>query len=231
MQFLRERVDIRGIVRPMEPPEDVAALKLQPIQIGLIKEGPTLRWHDGQKIWDKRYHKDTQRVLKQRTKCEARAARLLKGAFDQGFVHDDANVNRQATEIGAARLGNGSADQQTEHDPELISPTPSRKLRKPSSLGAIQADRRWGPLDLYDERPPPTAIAGRRDTVRAKLLALDNLVQVAFSARGNRSLEKEHIPYCTSNSQNRAKNEGHRCCCSFFGSERRPQKATSTIRF
>jgi len=214
VQFLRERIDIRGTVRPMEPPEEIAALKLQPIQIGLIKEGPTLRWHDGQKKWDQRYHKDTQRVLKQRTKCEARAARLLKGAFDQGFVHDDANVNRQATEII-------SAQGQTEHDPGSTSSIPLRNLRKPSSLGAIQADRRWGPLDLYDERPPATAIAGRRDTVR-KIIDIRYfiLVQVSFSARGARPLEKEHIPYCTSNSQNRAKNESHRCCRSFFGSKR-----------
>lgn len=31
--------------------------------------------------------------------------------------------------------------------------------------GIIQTERRWGPLDLEDERPPPSAIAKRRDTV------------------------------------------------------------------
>jgi hypothetical protein len=151
------------MVRPMEVPEEIPALTLHPLQIGLIKEAPTLRWHDGQKIWDKRYRKDTQRVLKQKAKWEARATRLLKYAFDQGFVHDDANVNRQETEIDAK-------DQHAEHDPELTLRRPRRKLKRSSSLGEIQADRRWGPLDLYGERPPATAIAGRRDTVRKTFL-------------------------------------------------------------
>ena len=197
----------------MEPPEEVPALKLQPLQIGLIKEAPTLRWHNGQKMWDKRYRKDTQRVLKQRAKWEARAERLLKYAFDQGFVHDDANVNRQATEIGAE-------DQHAEHVPASTSRRLPRKLKRLSSLGEIQADRRWGPLDLYGERPPATAIAGRRDTV-SKIIYTRYFpfFQSTFSARSRRSFEKEHIPHCTSDSQDRAENEGHCSCCSCFGSE------------
>ena len=151
----------------MEPPTEIPALNLQPFQIGLIKEAPTLRWFDGQKIWDKRYRRDTQRVLKQRAKCEAKAERLLKNAFDQGFVHDDASVNNRAVEMGAVIIRDGDLDQNAQQDASLRT---SRRLKRSSSVGEIQSDRRWGPLDLYDERPPATAIAGRRDTVRKKTI-------------------------------------------------------------
>lgn len=42
--MIRERVDIYGVSKAMEPPEQIHALKLPPEQIGIIKEGPVLRW-------------------------------------------------------------------------------------------------------------------------------------------------------------------------------------------
>lgn len=131
----------------MELPEEIPALKLKPSQIGIIKEAPALRWLDGQKTWDKRYHQAGLKALKQKAKYVAKTATLLKKAFDQGFVHHDKNVN----------YGGDNS-----HTGDHGGPT---KLKKSTVVREIQPDRRWGPLDLYDERPPATAIAGRWDTV------------------------------------------------------------------
>ncbi|EIW82351.1 alpha beta-hydrolase [Coniophora puteana RWD-64-598 SS2] len=145
-EMIRERVDIYGNVRPMEPMQDVQALQLKPSEIGIIKEDPLNKWLSGQKQWDKRFKKTSRKVLGKRLKCETKAKTMIDNARDQGLVleGDKDTIN-------------------TRPKPERSSSTTSvRTIR-----GAIQADRRWGPLDLAEENPPSTAIANRRDTADA----------------------------------------------------------------
>jgi hypothetical protein len=137
--MIRERVNIHGLSRPMEPPEEIAALQLRPGQIGIIKEAPTIRWLKGQEDWDKRFKHNAQRAIKQRSKLEAKAKRLLENAHSQGLI-----LNRDVSKKDLRR-----SPSQFDSD----------------ATDGIQDDRRWGPLDLEDEMPPPTAIAKRRDTV------------------------------------------------------------------
>lgn len=146
--MIRERVDICGKVRPMEPREKLAALQLAASEIGLLKEAPALRWAAGQDKWDRVYSKHAERVLKQKSRNEEKAKHMLQSAVEQGFVHSS---------HGRSDDDCGVAVKQEKH------------LRKKTSLGKIQAERRWGPLDLEDERPPASAIAGRRDTVSNRL--------------------------------------------------------------
>ncbi|KAJ2931623.1 hypothetical protein H1R20_g5347, partial [Candolleomyces eurysporus] len=139
--IIRERVDIHGMVRPMEPREEIPALQLSPDKIGMIKEAPAMRWHKGQEEWDKRFHKAGKRVLQKREKLKDKADKLIKHALEQGLVH----------EAFPESLGDEPVEKQT-----------NRNRR--TSIGEIQEHRRWGPLDLKDEKPPASAIAGRRDT-------------------------------------------------------------------
>jgi hypothetical protein len=145
--MLRERIDVHGFARVMEPKEDIPALQIPPDQIGQIKEAPAMRWLRGQEEWDRRYRKKGQRVLEKRKKLVKKADRIIKHALDQGLVH--------------------------ESFPESVVPvekTTDRVVRRRTSIGEIQTDRRWGPLDLRGENPPPSAIAARRDTVRPVFL-------------------------------------------------------------
>lgn len=140
--MIRERVDVKGFTRPMEPEVEIPALQLKPHEIGLIREEPAIRWHEGQKKWDKRYRKRAHKVVQNRKRMEARAAELIERAKAQGLefqVNDRPSHVRQ--DSGASRASVRTTD------------------------GVIQEDRRWGPLDLDEENPPPSAIAGRRDTV------------------------------------------------------------------
>lgn len=145
--MIRERVDLHGKVRPMEPSERLAALQLGASEIGLLKEAPALRWAAGQDEWDRVYSKNAKRVLKQKARNEEKAKHMLQNAIEQGFVH---------TSYGGPN--------QNDH----VVVKSERPLRKRTSLGKIQADRRWGPLDLEEERPPASAIAARRDTVSGR---------------------------------------------------------------
>ena len=65
--MIREHVSLHGVKRPMEPPEEIQALKLRPEQVGVIKEGPMLRWLKGQEVWDRRYIRNAERVIKKRS--------------------------------------------------------------------------------------------------------------------------------------------------------------------
>jgi len=134
-----------------------------------------MRWYHGQQAWDKRYAKRSKWVIKEQAKIKRRTDRLVKNAFRQGLVHQPdfqprtADVNEDpplSLDISAIRSNVDSRDaepvtEEKKKREHMKRPTFVRK----SSVGKIQAERRWGPLDLADERPPPTAIAGRRDNV------------------------------------------------------------------
>ncbi|KAI0677037.1 alpha/beta-hydrolase [Trametes maxima] len=142
--MIRERVDVLGKARPMEPVEEIEALRLKPYEIGLIKEAPVRRWLTGQEAWDKKYKRTAEHVIRKRRQYEAKAARLLEHAREQGLIHDV--IQPQRSRLSA----NGSVSS--------------------GSVGEVESDRRWGPLDLKDENPPASAIAGRRDTSEAVAL-------------------------------------------------------------
>lgn len=117
MLMIRERVDVQGHVRPMEPAEEMDILRIKPQEIGVIKEGPVRRWLDGQEAWDKKYRRAAERVINKRKHFEAKAQRLLDHARQQGIIHDE--LQRQPSRASVVR-------------DDL------------SSVGQIETQRRWG---------------------------------------------------------------------------------------
>lgn len=113
--MIRERVDVFGRVRPMEPKEEIEALQIPPRMIGIIKEDPVTRWKTGQEIWDKRYKQAALKADKRRARYERKYASLIERARAQGL-----ELHRDPT---------GS---------------PVQMSASTSSVGAIMADRRWG---------------------------------------------------------------------------------------
>ncbi|KAG2013285.1 endoplasmic reticulum protein [Coprinopsis cinerea AmutBmut pab1-1] len=146
-----ERVDIHARVRHMEPRDEIPCLKIPPSQIGVIKEAPAMRWYRGQEKWDKRFKATASRVVAKRVKLKAKSERILRNALDQGLVHPAFPETIPIPELGDEKTGGST-------------------LARQNSIGAVQEHRRWGPLDLGEERPPPSAIAGRRDTPEALAL-------------------------------------------------------------
>lgn len=194
--MIRERVNIHGISRSMEPPEKITALQLRPGKVGVIKEAPTIRWLRGQESWDERFKHNAKKAIKKRTRIEAKAKRLLENAQSQGLV--------LTQDI--------SKDETRSH-----SPTSSARLR----ADGIQEDRRWGPLDLDDERPPPSAIAGRRDTVGFSFIPpsqSDNILVAGSSC----TPQEEYLPYSPCHTQNSSQASHVRRHQGSVRSERRP---------
>ena len=123
--MIRERVDVFGHVRPMEPKERVEALSIPSRQIGIIKEEPVQRWSKGQELWDKRYAHNALKVEKRRKHYLHKYDTLMARARSQGLeLHKDTrragpSVYRRASVISR---------------------------RSVISVGEIMMDRRWGEL-------------------------------------------------------------------------------------
>ncbi|KAF4601981.1 hypothetical protein EYR40_005182 [Pleurotus pulmonarius] len=162
IRMIRERVDIHGLVRSMEPRDQISALQIEPSAIGLIKEEPTLRWLCGQEKWDKMFKKQAKKALKRRRKLVTKAERMVQNAKEQGLAF--------------------TSDQRPPVSQHPSNVSMVSKASIPSRMtveGDIQAERRWGPLDLADENPPPSAIAGRRDTPEAIALLKKSIYHTA----------------------------------------------------
>ena len=79
-------------------------------------------------------------------------------------------------------MGGGGGDQDKVRS--MTGPQGGRKSsRSISTLTGIDEDRRFGPLDLDDENPPPSAIARRRDRVRRIVVSTISLVDLNPSLR------------------------------------------------
>jgi hypothetical protein len=165
--MLRERVDVHGQIRPMEPMEEIHALRIPPGQIGLIKEAPVRRWLRGQEIWDEQFKGRAKKVLKKRKKLEEKAERIVQRVTRQGLV-----VDTEGGEARPSREQTGGGGEQDEVRPKVEQQGRKRSSRSVlTTSGIIDENRRFGPLDLDDENPPPSAIAKRRDTVSRTIVS------------------------------------------------------------
>lgn len=160
----RERVNIHGQIRPMEPAKEIPALNIQAGDLGILKEAPVMMWKNGQDKWDRRYKQVALSAAKKRRRLEVRAEKLLRNAFAQGLLHSSQSLDP-------------SKVVQDEDVAEHLAIRPS--VIRQTSVGEIQTDRRWGPLDLEDESPPHSAIAKRRDTPEALALLKKHIYSTA----------------------------------------------------
>ena len=174
--MIRERVDVFGRVRPMEPKEEMEALNIPPRQIGIIKEEPVRRWLEGQTIWDKRYARSAVKVERHRIRYQKKFDTLIERATAQGL-----ELNKSGAKPGRAAYSRAPASK-----------------RSIASVGEIMEHRRWGtycslavlqvpltvacagPFDLAGESPAPTAIVGRKDNVSGRLVTAQSFWLITF---------------------------------------------------
>ncbi|KAL8280896.1 hypothetical protein RQP46_006575 [Phenoliferia psychrophenolica] len=146
--MVRERVAISGVVRPMEPAAEMSMLHLDPEDIGLVKESPVKRYLAGKAIWDKRFKRAYEKVQKRRE-------HHLKKS-----MAEEAHRIKKRMQAAASKHP---------HKPEAGAPegTPLR-TESPEPMDGPGFDGIW---NLHGERPPPSSIAARKDTMEARKLA------------------------------------------------------------
>ncbi|KZT58695.1 alpha/beta-hydrolase [Calocera cornea HHB12733] len=95
--MIRERVSRTGTIRPLEPPEDLGALKVPLDEIGVIKENAAKRYLHGQALWDKKFASTVRAVEKDRIKhlkkarkdADRRASMYITGKRNHRTLTDE----------------------------------------------------------------------------------------------------------------------------------------------
>jgi hypothetical protein len=158
----------------MEPAEEIPALCVPPDRIGLIREAPVRRWLHGQGMWDEQFKRQSKKVFEKRREFEEKAEQIIRHATRQGLVVNSGASKARESHVPAG----GSGGEQDDVRPMARPQGGLKDSRSTSTTGIIDEDRRFGPLDLDDENPPPSAIARRRDTVSRIVVSTTSLVDL-----------------------------------------------------
>nr|XP_018262748.1 uncharacterized protein I303_04228 [Kwoniella dejecticola CBS 10117]OBR84906.1 hypothetical protein I303_04228 [Kwoniella dejecticola CBS 10117] len=168
--MIRERVSTIGELRPLEPAEELQAMQMPLDEVGTIKEGPAMRYINGQALWDKKYHRAAKGVKRRREK-NLKIAQKEGGKIGHQWIH---NIERK-------RLLNDSEKQQSkqgidDNESTVITSAEKGDDTKDKVSGMDKDDQidwseswTWA---LNGESPPPSAIVSRRDFSEARQLAL-----------------------------------------------------------
>ncbi|KAH8922706.1 hypothetical protein BT69DRAFT_219503, partial [Atractiella rhizophila] len=109
--MIRERVSIKGVIRPLENTSQIRCLNLDPEDIGIIKEGPVRRYLDGKKDWDQKYRRVYLRIQRKREhnvkratreeleRIKARLKNLRHGSFSSSNQDQGQNMESEDFEI------------------------------------------------------------------------------------------------------------------------------------
>jgi hypothetical protein len=81
--MIRQRVDRKGRIFELPPPEEIPALQIPPEQIGVIKPGPVKRWMEAKNKWDTRFAQTKLEVQR------ARAKEMVKGYETDGLEGEE----------------------------------------------------------------------------------------------------------------------------------------------
>ncbi|WWD17016.1 hypothetical protein CI109_101452 [Kwoniella shandongensis] len=177
--MIRERVSTTGVIRPLEPVTELSAFKMPADEIGFIKEGPAMRYLNGQALWDKKYRRVRERVEKKREMNlrEARGEGRHLGKLWETKIHEGRG-SVQAKNKGKEKLVRGkgkSATTQHEEESDEFEDdvdTNGEEEGEGEERNDI-LDQSWSwTWALNGEAPPPGAIVSRRDFAEARKLAL-----------------------------------------------------------
>ena len=142
-------------------------------EIGMIKEGPAIRYLNGQSLWDKKYKHALKTVARHRKK-NLRAARerdsqkIAKMWEDKISARRVEKAKHGKTSRPKARRAPGSEDAGWETEAMTENEDHAEEDGYPdASVEAEILDQSWSWSWAMDgEAPPPSAIVSRRDFVR-----------------------------------------------------------------
>lgn len=188
--MIRERVSPDGTCRPLESEDQLEAMTMPADEVGMIKEGPAIRYLNGQSLWDRKYKHAIKTVERHRRKNlriahERDVGKISKMWNDK--ISDRKNerekrmVDHEVTEARDA-VGMGEPDQgwetetPSDHDHEDGQHQSLGHRIKEKAKGSDKGKAKGVEEELLDqswswswaldgEAPPPSAIISRRDFV------------------------------------------------------------------
>ncbi|GAA5980276.1 hypothetical protein JCM11641_005526 [Rhodosporidiobolus odoratus] len=177
--MIRERISVTGVVRPMESIESMSVLALDKEDIGLIKEAPVKRYMAGKALWDRKFRKEYIKINKERERhlkksMKEEATRITKRVSELSKQKD--NKSSQSSSASGSGSGPNPAaidpdlPEQVTDSPEPLNIQDGTRRRRATSTAEIPIGLE-GSWDLHGENPPPSSLAGRKDTAEARKLA------------------------------------------------------------
>jgi len=160
--MIRERVSTAGIIRPLEPEEELAACKLRPENIARFSEKAIQRYLKGRRQFDKKFGHTLKVIEKERRNNLARAKEdTIKRV----------TVLRQT--ITKDKFGKGTTEKKNEGSDVDVVKVHGHNDSKPKSKPDALTSPGWAWAWALDdsESPPPSSIVSRRDTEEARKLA------------------------------------------------------------
>ncbi|GAA5850059.1 hypothetical protein JCM8547_000999 [Rhodosporidiobolus lusitaniae] len=175
--MIRERISVTGVVRPMEPVEQMNALQLDKEDIGLIKEAPVKRYLAGRAIWDRKFHRTYKKVQKERERhleksMKEEASRITKRVEQLSQNSHDKRPSSSSSGPAApdpSAINPDRASRVTD-SPEPMEGESGARVGRRASMAEVPIGLQ-GSWDLHGENPPPSSLAGRKDTAEARKLA------------------------------------------------------------
>jgi hypothetical protein len=151
--MIRERVATDGACRPLEAESELSAMTMPLDEVGVIKEGPAIRYLTGQALWDKKFGHALKSVAKHRKRNLEDARKKDAGKIAHFWQEQ---VKRHHEEKEKREMNGDGTDWETD--------------REAGHQGDI-LDRSWSwSWALKGEAPPSSAIVSRRDLVRLPVL-------------------------------------------------------------
>jgi hypothetical protein len=77
--MIRQRVDRHGNIYPLEPASELPGCKMDPSDVGVIKEGPVRKWMKAKREWDTKFASAKRGVQKQRAREMAQGYQQFEG--------------------------------------------------------------------------------------------------------------------------------------------------------
>ena len=144
--MIRERVSTRGLIRPLEPETDLPAMQVPSDHVGTLPERAIERYVTAKERSDKKFAHAIKRIEKQRLRNIDRASR---------------DMNQHVAAL----------QHYLDHESQVATATPTLRAMGTDRITRTTScwNMAWA-LD-EDERPPPSSIVARRDTVEALKLA------------------------------------------------------------
>lgn len=138
-------------------------------EIGMLKEGPAIRYLNGQALYAKKYRHTAKRVEKRRLKnirnATEKDGKKLERMWGDRVSREKEKVKQLDLDEGwETDIAEGAADDLDGRG--LQGATEGRKGRNPIGGSGDILDQSWSwTWALHGEAPPPSAIVSRRDFV------------------------------------------------------------------
>lgn len=164
--MIRQRVDRHGNIYPLEPASELPGCKMDPSDVGVIKEGPVRKWMTAKREWDTKFASAKRKVQKQRAREMAQGYQQFEGG----------EVPPPSALAGRRKMGEDLKEEKKKRSMGMSL----------WSLWGSKHDERTITMEQEADKQPVTAVATSMDGAGARALHDTKTTQGHYMDNGKR---------------------------------------------